>query len=513
MTLETLNNLSFRLRALLVFIAGAIMALAMPPTAWWPLLFAGLSLFYILLTPFRGWCAFLLGWLFGLGYFLVGLYWIGNALLVPGNTFLWAWPLAVLGLPLALAVFTGAGCWLATRFADLKTWRGYAAFILGMMFVEWLRGHIFTGFPWNLYGYGWAGHLPMVQSVSLFGVYGLTLLTIAWCALPGFLYASQRHRKTISLSLCTLILSLGGFYGWGWNRLNANPPQARDDVIVRVVQPNIPQDEKWNRDMQVQNLQKIVMESSSDFISGKTYAIIWPETALSDYIAQDPNAADFIRSSIFSGDRQGFLISGVLRHEEGPGGQMRYSNSLVAYDSRLSPKSIYDKTHLVPFGEYIPFQKYIPLKPVVQFSGFTPGNGPETQNISGLPPYSGLVCYEVLFPGFVTGKTIYSEWIINVTNDSWYGDSPGPYQHLTKAVYRAVEEGLPLARAANTGVSAFIDPYGRIEGKIGYNKSGYIDVALASPVANATHYAKHRDLFLLVSGIALLVFVFRKPRI
>jgi apolipoprotein N-acyltransferase len=511
--MKILNSLSFRVRALLVFAAGAVMALSMPPTAWWPLLFFGLSFFYILLSPIKGWRAFFLGWLFGLGYFLVGLYWIGNALLVPGNTFLWVWPLAVLGLPVGLAIFTGAGCWLAARLADLKTWRGYAALIVCLIFVEWLRGHIFTGFPWNLYGYGWAGHLPMVQSVSLFGVYGLTLLTIAWCTLPGFLLASGQSRKVVSFSTIVLLLSLGCFYGWGWNRLNTNPPQSRDDVIVRVVQPNIPQDEKWDRELQVQNLQKIVRQSSADFISGKTYAVIWPETAISDYVAKDKNAADFIRDSIFLPGRHGFLISGVLRHEEDPDGKPRYSNSLVAYDTNLTPVATYNKSHLVPFGEYIPFQKFIPLKPVVQFSGFTPGDGIETQLVSGLPSFSGLVCYEVLFPGFVAEKTPRPEWIINVTNDSWYGDSPGPYQHLTKAVYRAVEEGLPLARAANTGVSAFIDSYGRIESKIGYNKTGYIDVALAKPALNATLYTQHKDLFVLMTGLALLIFIFRRTRI
>ena len=484
------------------------MALAMPPTGWWPFLFICLSLFYILLAPFSRWRAFLLSWLFGFGYFVFGLYWIGNALLVPGNDFKWAWPLAVLGLPFALAFFTGTAGWAASRLADLKTWRGFAALILCLMLSEWLRGHIFTGFPWNLYGYGWSKTLPLVQSVSLFGVYGLTLLTIIWGMLPGFLYSTGASRRTALIGGTLTALSITALYIWGSQRLGANPPLTDSDIMIRIVQPNIPQEDKWNGDKLVENIQKTVNLSSAPFLDGKTYAIVWPETAVTDYVIQDINAANFIRGSLFPGNRPGYLLSGVLRHETDPDGKPVYYNSLVAYDSGLIPEAIYNKSHLVPFGEYIPYQKYIPLRPVVQFSGFTPGQGVATQSLSALPAFSGLVCYEVLFPGKAALFSPRAQWIVNVTNDGWYGDSPGPYQHLVQTIYRATEEGLPLARAANTGVSALIDSYGRVLVKAGYNKDSFLDYPLPQATADPTFYARYRDALFFAGLLCLLVFAF-----
>lgn len=492
---NTLRALNFRKRFGLAFLVGLVTALSMPPLNLWPLLFIGLSTFYVALAGVTGKRAFAMGWAYGFGYFLLALFWIGNALLVPGNDFIWAWPFAVLGLPVGLAIFTGLATYIAARVADLNTWRGFATLGLALMVSEFLRGHILTGFPWDLFAYGWAGLLPMVQSVSLFGVYGLTFLTIFWCTLPGFLLVSQASRRAAIMAAVLVVVSLGGLYGWGALRLSANPGQFHDDVIVRVVQPNIPQEEKWDNSRMVPNLQKLVWNSAADTIPGKTYAVIWPETAITDYIANDPNASDFIRSEVFPAGRQGYLITGVLRHEQTPEGKPEYFNSLVAYDSALRPQTIYNKSHLVPFGEYIPFQKFIPLTPIVKFSGFTPGEGVKTQLIQNFPGFSPLVCYEVLFPGRVAEKTIRPEWIINVTNDGWYGNSPGPYQHLAKSVYRAVEEGLPLMRSANTGISAIIDSYGRVQNQIAYNKEGYIDAPLPLPASPQTAYGLYRDLF------------------
>jgi apolipoprotein N-acyltransferase len=488
------------------------MALAMPPFSFVFFIFAGLSIFYNLLAEHKGWRAFLLGWLFGFGYFAAGLYWIGNALLVPGNPFKWVWPLAIAGLPVGLGIFTGLACYAATRLADLKTWTGFFVFAACLVVSELLRGHIFTGFPWNLYGYGWAGHLPMAQSVALIGTYGLTALTILWAALPGFLFATRAPRRIVSVSLLVLITSLNIVYMTGAHRLSTHPTRYRDDIIVRVVQPDIPQEDKWDSEKLARNLEKTVADSTGDFMAGKTYAIIWPETAVSDYVLQDWNAGEFIRSSLFKPGRKAYLISGVLRHAEGENGKPLYYNSLMALDTRLAPVSSYDKSHLVPFGEYIPYQDIIPMNPFVDFSGFTPGPGIGTEKVEGLPPYSGLVCYEVLFPGAVALKSPRPEWIINVTNDAWYGDSPGPYQHLTKAVFRAIEEGLPLARSANTGISALIDPYGRILKTIAYGQNGAIDVPLPYPARQLTGYGNYRDFPLFAVITVVFCFAFFEMR-
>jgi apolipoprotein N-acyltransferase len=482
-----------RLSALFVFFAGAVMALSQPPTAWWFLLCPCLSYFYTQLAKQKGWRSFLTGWLFGFGYFLAGLYWIGNALLVPGNDFKWVWPLAILGLPIGLGIITGLAACAATHWANLKTWRGFCVFIICLTFSEWLRGHILTGFPWNLYGYAWAHQLPMVQSVSLFGIFGLTLLSTLWATLPGLLFILKPPLKTVAAGMMAILLSMAGLYGWGYLRLQSYPTQNNNDIIVRVVQPSIPQEDKWNQDKVALNLKRIVKDSSSDFIKGKTYAIIWPETAISDFMMQDINVGRFIRSSLMNEEEKRFLISGGLRHEIDDERKTVYFNSLLTYDHNLMPVDSYDKSHLVPFGEYIPFQNAIPMHPFVRFSGFTSGTGIKTQIVDGLPNFSGLVCYEVIFSGAVAAKTPRPEWIVNVTNDGWYGDSPGPYQHLAMTAYRAVEEGLPLIRSANTGISAVIDPNGRVLRKLNYNIEGFIDLPLPRALQNKTLYARAGD--------------------
>ncbi|MBI2234154.1 MAG: apolipoprotein N-acyltransferase [Micavibrio aeruginosavorus] len=495
------------IRPLLIFLSGAAMAFAMPPFGLWPLLFAGFSLFYALTAGQTGWRVFLSGWLFGFGYFLVGLLWIGNALLVPGNPFKWVWPLAIAGLPVLMALFTGAGCYTAARLAPLRSWAGFFSFIACIGVAEWLRGHIFTGFPWNLYGYGWARSLSMVQSVSVIGIYGLSALTVAWAALPGFLYAIRAGRKAVSLSLLALITTLNVALMWGMNRLDNNPTVLHDDIIVRIVQPNIAQEDKWSSDKTADNLHALLRASAAEKIPGLTYALIWPETAVSDFLMQNESARDVIRDAVFGNDNgnKTYILSGVLRHALRGEDEPLYFNSLIAYDSRLTPLATFDKAHLVPFGEYIPFQHIIPLDPFVDFSGFTPGTGLQTQSASPLPPYSALVCYEILFPHAVALRQPRPEWIVNVTNDGWYGDSPGPYQHLTKAVFRAAEEGLPVIRAANTGISAAIDPYGRILQKIPYGIASYADIPLPRSHPEATPYARYGDTpFLAILGVVIL---------
>ncbi len=484
------------------------MAFAMPPVALWPLMFLCFSLFYLLLSGQQGWRSYTLGWLFGFGYFLLGLYWIGNALLVPGNPFKWVWPLTIAGLPVLLAIFTGTSCWLVTRFARLHSWTGYIAFVGFLALGEWLRGHIFTGFPWNLYGYAWAKHLPMIQTVSVIGTYGLSLLTLAWAVLPGFLMLSRPGRRTVSLAALALVTTVNFCWIWGSHRLEKNPGQFRDDVVIRIVQPNIAQEDKWDRDKIGENLETTIRHSAAPKRPDTTTITVWPETAISDHIAENENAAHAIRQGVFGDRLNDRLIAGVLRHGTDDAGDPLYFNSLILYGPEMTALATYDKSHLVPFGEYIPLNNILPMRPFVDFAGFTPGPGLATQSVDGTPPFSGLVCYEVIFPGAVTSPDMDAVWLVNVTNDGWYGDSAGPYQHLTKAIFRAAEEGLPLARSANTGISAIIDPYGRVLGRIPYGTASFIDHPLPEPVRGKTFYALHKDGPVIFVTIALIAYVF-----
>lgn len=445
-------------RAVACFVLGALGSLGMAPYNAWPVLILCLSAFYLLLdrtgSP-RG--ALIYGWLFAFGYFFTGLFWVKNALLVDGNPFSWIWPLAVAGLPSLLAFFIAVGSWAAKRFADLKTGAGYLSFTAFIALVEWGRGFVFTGYPWNLFGYTWAGTPQMVQTVAIGNIYFLTWLTVFWFALPGFLFlkAAQKKEKTAltafalgSFTLCMI---------FGIVRLQTAEIKTVPDIDIHIVQPNIDQSEKWNRAKTGQHFLKSIQLSQPKEDSKNKTIIVWPETAMGYWLAEDPQAIQYIKDTLNSYPGGAVLMTGMLRHEREP---KSYYNSLVTIDADGTISNIYDKYHLVPFGEYIPFQKWIPLKPVVEFTGFVLGSGVKTLEVFGLK-YSPVICYEIIFSGKVAGPDS-PDFIVNVTNDAWYGISAGPHQHFTQAVFRAVEEGIPVIRAANTGLSGLIDPLGRV---------------------------------------------------
>ncbi len=489
-------------KALAALSAGAVMVPAMPPSCIWPTLFAGLSVFYILLSSLkRARAGFVYGWLFGFGYFACGLSWIANALLVEGNQFAWFWPFAVAGLPALLAFFTASAAALAVRFGKLTTLGGWLLFIFLTMGFEWLRGHIFTGFPWNLYGYAWAEMLPAAQLVSIGGIYWLSLLTCLWASLPGFLTVWKRRTFVKAVLFCAITVVMAGGWLYGHLRLKAHPMQLRHDVAIRLVQPNIPQEDKWDPKKSAQNLDRLLLLSDARRVNDLvTTIIVWPETAISDYLLQDTAASAAIKAVLSGYESPVYLLSGAMRYEKLADGSKKYFNSLMLFDNRLNPLAAYDKSHLVPFGEYIPFQKHIPLKPFVKFSGFEQGGGPQSISIPGIAgAFSPLVCYEIIFPGAVTDRKDRPGFIVNVTNDSWYGDSAGPHQHFAKTQFRAIEEGVPVVRSANTGISGVIGPLGRIVHKENLFTEGGNNVALPQNISPAPLYARFGDIIFLVS--------------
>lgn len=484
---------------------------AMPPWGMWPALFLGLSLFYVLLcTAQKTRTAFLYGWLFGFGYFGAGLSWIGNALLVDGNEFAWVWPLAVAALPALLALFTAAACALSVRAADIKRPGGFILFIASLIASEWLRGHVFTGFPWNLYGYAWAGNLPMAQLASVGGIYWLTLLTTLWAALPGFLMVWTARPSFKILVLLVLALSMGTGFIYGTNRLENHPTVLRQDVIVRLVQPGISQEDKWNPAKGGDNFRKILSLSEAEKENESVATlIVWPETAMSAPLLNNPSAAAALKGVLSQYGQTVYLLSGILRFDTGPDGKERYYNSLSLFDKDLREVEAYNKSHLVPFGEYIPWQDLIPLSPFASFSGFTPGDGPQTSLIPGIGGYSPLVCYEIIFSGAVTSAGQDKPgFIVNVTNDAWYGDSAGPRQHFAQARFRAIEEGLPVIRSANTGISGIIDPLGRIVAREDLFASAGQNVVLPAPLERIPLYGRTKDavFFATLAGFLVLAF-------
>ncbi len=496
----------------LAFICGAVMVAAMPPWHLWPALMLGFSGFYLLLARCdSARTSFLYGWGFGFGYFLCSLSWIANALLVEGNDFSWVWPLAIAGLPAGLALFYGFAAMavsrLTARYGGLGSGYGYSLFIAIFMIAEWLRGHIFTGFPWNLYGYSLAHSDPLSQLAAYGGVYWLSLLSLCLAALPGFLMIWQQRTALKAGILCGVIILVFTAIAGGQYRLARYPATFHDDLVVRLVQPNIAQEDKWRAEMATANLRTLLDLSTArmpDTIRPYKTLIIWPETAITDFALQNENASTAILRMLESYDGQATLLSGVLRYQDSDD-HRHYFNSLVAYDTQLQPLHVFDKAHLVPFGEYVPFGDILSMVPFVNHTGFVAGDGLATAAIDSVPPYSPLVCYEIIFPGKAVLPGDRPQWIVNVTNDAWYGDSGGPRQHFTKARFRAIEEGLPVVRSANTGISGVIDPLGRVVHNIPLMTRAAPDIALPRPLPHVTLFARYGNLLFWATLLLLLL--------
>lgn len=496
---ERTSALTGRRRYGLAFGLGVGAALALPPFYLLPLLIISITgLIWQIEGAATRRQAFALGWCFGFGFFVAGLYWIANALLVDSARFWWMVPLAAAGLPALLALFIA----LVTLALHLLRLRGLAlalAFAVAWTVAEWLRGHILTGFPWNLLGYGWAPLTAMLQITAYIGIYGLSLLTVLAAALPA-----SRSGPAIAVGFA-LLLTVGGI---GAVRLAGAP--ALDDptgqvpgVLLRLVQPNIPQKEKWDGDRREAHLRTHLAMSAEDHGTKPTH-ILWSETAIAYLLSEDVHARALIGEVAPSG---GAVLTGGIRIDRRVGPTPHFWNSFYAIGPGGTIPATYDKAHLVPFGEYVPLRSVFGSLPAVASSlDFRAGPGPQTLAIPGLPPVSPLICYEVIFPGAVTDPVDRPAWMLNVTNDGWYGYSSGPFQHFQIARLRAVEEGLPLVRVANTGISGIVDGYGRVTARLGLEQKGVLDAPLPKALDAATFYARWRDLP-LAALLALLLAV------
>jgi apolipoprotein N-acyltransferase len=508
-------------RAAIALVAGALSALSMAPFNAWPILFLTFPVAVWLIDgaaagKWRGApAAAMSGFWFGLGFFVPGLYWIGNAFLVDAPTFAWLMPFAVLGLPAYLALFPAAGFALARLIWTRDALR-VLALAIGLTASEWLRGHVLTGFPWNAFGYALSEPLALAQTASLIGLWGMTFLAVAIFASPAVLIdGTSRGRKPwIAPISALLLLAVMGVYGAV--RLSMQPT-AMTRVKLRIMQPNLQQDVKFNYAAKAEVMQKYL--TLSDRASGPqstgvrdVQILIWPESAFPFFLTREADAMAQIAELLPKGT---VLMTGSVRAPEGPAGARvtRAYNSIYTIDHNGSILSVYDKLHLVPFGEYLPFQAWMEKLGFVQLTkvhgGFIPGTRRRAMEIPQAPPALPLICYEAIFPGYVAGSGERPGWIVNLTNDGWFGNSTGPYQHLRQARLRAIEEGLPVVRAANTGISAVIDPSGRIVARLGLGVEGVLDASLPTALP-PTVYARLRDIPVVVIVAAALLLVIRR---
>jgi apolipoprotein N-acyltransferase len=489
-------------RWLMAFVAGGVGAFAMPPFGVLPALLLSLSgAVWLIDGSAHGRSrrldglksAAAAGWWWGFGYFVAGLWWLGAAFLVEADQFAWAMPFGVLGLPALLAFFPAMG------FACARlVWSPGAVRILALAFgltlAEWLRGHLFTGFPWNTLGMGLGQNLWLMQAASVLGLYGLTVLAVLIGAAPAVLLTGEdaRARWTAPALAGLALVLLAGFGAW---RIPPEPLGSVEGVRLRIMQPNLPQDAKFNIQNSNDILRRYLAISSRPGEHGRGVAeathVIWPESAFPFLLHRELVALAQIAALLPPGVT---LVTGAARMEDPLPGEAvgRFFNAIQVVSDDGTITGSYDKVHLVPFGEYVPKVldtaiRGLGLRQFVHIpGGFEPSDRKQTLAVQGLPPVAATICYEAIFPGEVLPDGPRPSLILNVTNDAWFGMTPGPHQHFAQARLRAVEEGLPLVRAANTGISAVVDPYGRILGSLPLGTEGVLDsslpVALAPPV-------------------------------
>jgi apolipoprotein N-acyltransferase len=525
--------------------AGALSVLAFAPFFFWPILWLTLpTLLWISdieeRTPtvkhrLMFWRNSLygraaeVGWWWGFGFFVVGLSWIGEAFLVEAEVFAWLLPFAVTLLPAGLALFMAAATAAASWLCQYGPHRVIAlAAALGA--TEWLRGHILSGFPWNVLGYALTYPLPLMQFASIFGIYALTIVTVLSFAAPAVVWqlatrssaSQQKYRlrcaAATAASVPLVMLLIGIVWQSGAIRTYDREQSQATHPLIRIVQPSILQREKWRPENQRRIFDDHIALSlqnengKPDGASGVSL-IIWPEAAMPFRPLDTPMALAEIGRMLPDGAT---LVSGALRvTDTSPGTSQprQVFNSLLAFGKEGRLIASYDKTHLVPFGEYLPLQRVLEAIGLQQLSklrgGFTAGANPRPlMTIPAVGSLGPLICYEAIFPKMSFVNEPRPRAIINVTNDGWFGNSIGPRQHLHQARVRAVEQGLPLLRAANNGISAVIDPFGRIQGKLDLNVRGTIDKALPSVIA-APAYARWGDMPFFAFLLALLAWVLR----
>ncbi|KPQ08055.1 MAG: apolipoprotein N-acyltransferase Int [Rhodobacteraceae bacterium HLUCCA12] len=444
----------------------------------------------------RPWAGFGLAWLAGFAGFGLALIWIVEPFFVDPDRHAWMAPFALILMAGGLALFWG----LAGAFAAWGGSRPLARiwlFALAVLALEALRGHLFTGFPWAMLGHVWIG-TPVAQIAAVSGALGLSALTLALSAglATGWVRArhGRRWRAGLSGSLVVAVLAAG--WGWGSARIAAPMPEA-SQVRLRVVQPNAPQALKWHPDHAQTFFDRHLDLTGAPAPDGRAPdMVIWSETSVPFFLDNATGGLDLAAEAADGA----VLALGIQRRESAPGGPAAYFNSLAVLDNDGAVSAVYDKHHLVPFGEYVPLLGGLAGRPGFEWlsgfaaralTGYTPGPGARVLELGDLGRVLPLICYEAIFPRHSRAAQR-PDWILQITNDAWFGDWIGPFQHLAQARLRAIEQGLPLVRAANTGVSAVIDARGGVVQALGMGRAGTLDADLPAAL-EPTPYARWGD--------------------
>lgn len=482
------------------FVLGAMMTLTLAPFFAFPFIIPSFTGLYLLVnnapTPKR---RFADGWWWGWGFYMTSLYWICIALLTDVAAFGWLIPFALFGLTAVIALYAGVAAWLMSWVRAPGITR-LVAFSLVWTWVEVARGHWFTGFPWNLAGYSFGFSLASMQMASVIGVYGLTFLAV--------LLGTSLAALTLpygKIYLAGVWAAFAGMLAWGNARIPADIAYV-DGVTMRLVQANIAQEHKWDPKQQIEGVKEYVRLTMSPSAQPVTH-VIWPETAV-PYILESGSALARMLGDALP--PQATLITGTLR-SEGEREHFQIWNSLVALNHYGKLISKYDKIHLVPFGEFQPVRPYVPrewMTPVGD-TDFSSGVSTGLLQVPDMPAILPLICYEAIFPEMSFSGEVRAGMLLTVTNDAWFGRSIGPHQHFQMARMRAVEQGLPLVRVANTGISGVVDAYGRVTAQLPLGVAGVLDTRLPQALPVATVYGSLGSVIMgMLGGIFAVIMLF-----
>ncbi|MGF1462451.1 MAG: apolipoprotein N-acyltransferase [Maricaulaceae bacterium] len=493
---------------------GALGILAQAPLHLWPFAvlawggaFIGLNAAADTARPLR--TGALRGLSFGFGHFLPGLYWVGQAFIDRGPEFIPLAPLGVVGLPLLLAAFWGVGG-AAFVWAARRGRAGLAVFVVVFSLMEFARGHVFGGLPWHLPGYVWPAGSGIVQAFAVLGPYGVSTLSLLAFVAPAWALGARARTPWVCVAIA--FLALGGTELWGRARLANADAAVAPDIALRLVQVDFTQRDKWRPENQIPVLQAYLETSVGAGLDGVTH-VIWPEGALPFLVLESADVLALLADRIGCDTR---LNLGVTRREVGPDGAVRPFNAaagLTFADGQAEIEALYDKTHLVPFGEFIPgagLLEAMGVPSLAQLVGsFERGTSRAPLRFGDAPPVSVQICYEIVFPDFTPAGEVRPGWILNVSNDAWYSTGPGLAQLFHQARLRAIEEGLPVVRSASAGRSAVIDGYGRVRSSLAPGRRAALDAAL--PVsAPTTVFSRFDHLGFFFILLALVVITVRQ---
>lgn len=474
----------------------------LPPLAGGLLAVAGCGLLYLALQRTRSpLSAAWAGWAGGFVHFLVLLHWLAYPFLVNAESHLWALPFAAMLLPAGLSLYWAGAFWAAKRWQPSTPWRP-VAFAVAFACAEWLRGSLLTEFPWGLAGYVWID-TPLRGLLPMMGVYALTLLTLLVAATAAALAAAPSTASSLTrfARLATALTVVGIAVGTGWAAgagISPAPVPGKEAPLLRLVQPNIPQREKWSHEHRVRNVAR-VLSHSVEADEQPPSLVVWPESALPSVFPRGDAAQLGEIGASFRLDAP--LAAGMLT-EDGSGAY----NSLALFDRDGRLAGLYDKRHLVPFGEYLPLRGAFEVFGFDAFTGggYRAGSGPTVLELESLPPLAAFICYEVVSPARARRAARGAQWMLQITNDAWFGPGAGPRQHFTIARARAAELGLPLARTANTGISAIVDARGKVLASLPLGTEGALEGGLPPALAAPTYYARFGDLgFGLLAALGL----------